>query len=121
MKKRTLLNNVMPHDSSKLIELQLCDQFLVRQPRKGGLPIEKIDLMNTVNQLLLENNKLKDEKVTLEEEGKLQRRANAKERVKGTLTSRDVALCANNKVSYTLYFNRSKLVCCNLAIVTHGT
>lgn len=78
---------------------QLCDQFLVRQPRKGGLPIEKMDLINTVNQLLLENGKLKDEKVTLEEEVKLQRRANAKERVKGTVTSHDVALCANNKVS----------------------
>jgi hypothetical protein len=79
---------------------QLCDQFLVRPPRKGGLPIEKMDLMNTVNQLLLENGKLKDEKVTLEEEVKLQRRTNAKERVKGTVTSRDVALCANNKVSF---------------------
>ena len=87
---------------------QFCDQFLVRPPRKGSLPIEKMDLMNTVNQLLLENGKLKDEKVTLEEEVKLQRRTNAKERVKGTVTSRDVALCANNKVSFI----------CSLLLVT---
>lgn len=76
----------------------VCMQFLVRQPRSGRLPMEKMDLMNTVNQLLLDNNKLKGDKVALEEEVKTQRRSSVIERVKGSVTARDVALCANNKV-----------------------
>jgi len=60
--------------------------------------MEEMDLINTVNQLLLENGKLKSDKVALEEEVKNQRRSNVLERVKSVVTARDVALCANNKV-----------------------
>lgn len=55
--------------------------------------------MNTVNQLLSEMNKLKGDKVALEEELKAQRRSQVRDRVKRTITSRDVALAASNKVS----------------------
>lgn len=57
-----------------------------------------MDLINTVNQLLMENNKLKSDKVALEEEVKNQRRSNVLDRVKSIVTARDVALCATNKV-----------------------
>lgn len=73
-------------------------QFLVRQPRSGRIPVEKMDLMNTVNQLLLEMNKLKGDKVALEEEIKTQRRCQVRDRVKRTVTARDVAMAASNKV-----------------------
>lgn len=68
--------------------------------------MEKMDLINTVNQLLLENRKLRGDKGFLEEELKTQRRTNVLERVKGVVTSRDVALCASNKVtfSYTRFY-----------------
>ena len=60
--------------------------------------MEEMDLINTVNQLLMENSKLKGDKVSLEEEVKNQRRSNVLGRVKSVVTARDVALCANNKV-----------------------
>jgi len=60
--------------------------------------MEKMDMINTVNQLLLENSKLRNDKVALEEELKTQRRTNVLERVKNVVTARDVALCASNKV-----------------------
>ncbi|CAM6049406.1 unnamed protein product [Sphagnum compactum] len=37
----------------------------------GQISLEKMDLINTVNQLLLEMNKLKSEKTSLEEELKM--------------------------------------------------
>nr|PNR45404.1 hypothetical protein PHYPA_015175 [Physcomitrium patens] len=74
-------------------------KFLVRQPRSGGrIPVEKMDLMNTVNQLLLEMNKLKSDKVTLEEEIKTVRRCQMRDQMTRTVTARDVAMAASNKV-----------------------
>lgn len=61
--------------------------------------MDKMDLVNTVNQLLLENSKLRNDNVTLEEDVKTQRRSNVLERVKSVVTARDVALCASNKVT----------------------
>lgn len=61
--------------------------------------MDKMDLINTVNQLLFENSKLKSDKVSLEEEVKTQRRSNVLERVQSNVTARDVALCASNKVN----------------------
>ena len=63
--------------------------------------MDKMDLINTVNQLLFENSKLKNDKTQLEEEVKTQRRSNVLERVKSNVTARDVALCASNKVAFT--------------------
>jgi macrodomain Ter protein organizer (MatP/YcbG family) len=80
-------------------------QFLIRQPRSGRIPIEKMDLMNTINQLLLEMNKLKNDKVTLEEEIKLQRRCHMRNEVKRIVTTRDVAMAANNKVIHKTSMN----------------
>lgn len=60
--------------------------------------MEEMDLINTVNQLLLENSKLRSDKVALEEEVKNQRRSNVLDRVKSVVSARDVALCANDKV-----------------------
>jgi len=71
----------------------------VRQPRGGQIPAEKLDLMNTVNQLLLEMNKLKGEKVALEEEVKVQRRSQVHNHATHTITSHDISLAASNKVS----------------------
>lgn len=76
-------------------------QFFGGHARKGRVPMEKMDLINTVNQLLLENRKLRGDKGFLEEELKTQRRTNILERVKGVVTSRDVALCASNKVTFS--------------------
>ncbi|CAK9219525.1 unnamed protein product [Sphagnum troendelagicum] len=45
--------------------------FLARSPRNRQISLEKMDLINTVNQLLLEMNKLKSEKISLEEELKM--------------------------------------------------
>eukprot|EP01018_Ginkgo_biloba_P014475 Gb_35815 [translate_table: standard] len=60
---------------TELETLKLSQKFLVRsQPRGGLIPAKKMDLMNTVNQLLVEANKLKREKLALEEELKTQRR-----------------------------------------------
>ncbi|KAI5084263.1 hypothetical protein GOP47_0000432 [Adiantum capillus-veneris] len=82
---------------TELETLKLSQKFLVRQPRSGRIPVEKMDLMNTVNQLLGEINKLKGEKVALEEELKAQKRSQVRERIKTTVTSRDVELAASNK------------------------
>ena len=73
-------------------------QFFGGQARKGRIPMDKMDLINTVNQLLFENNKLKSDKVALEDEVKTQRRSNVLDRVQSNVTTRDVALCASNKV-----------------------
>jgi hypothetical protein len=86
----------------KVLFCETLVQFLVRQPRNGRIPVEKMDLMNTVNQLLLELNKLKSEKVALEEEVKTQRRCQVRDRVKRTVTARDVAMAASNKVTNSL-------------------
>ena len=64
--------------------------------------MEKMDLINTVNQLLSENSKLRSDKVALEEDLKTQRRTNVLERVKSVVSARDVALCASNKVNLGL-------------------
>jgi Zn-finger domain-containing protein len=60
--------------------------------------MEKMDLINTVNQLLSENSKLRSDKTAIEEELKKQRRTSVLERVRSVITSRDVAMCASNKV-----------------------
>ena len=52
------------------MERVVCMQFFGEATRSGRLPMEKMDLMNTVNQLLLQNNKLEGDKVALEEEVK---------------------------------------------------
>lgn len=65
--------------------------------------MEEMDLINTVNQLLLENSKLRSDKVALEEEVKNQRRSNVLDRVKSVVSARDVALCANDKVQVCLH------------------
>ncbi|XP_024388399.1 uncharacterized protein [Physcomitrium patens] len=84
---------------TELETLKLNQKFLVRQPRSGGrIPVEKMDLMNTVNQLLLEMNKLKSDKVTLEEEIKTVRRCQMRDQMTRTVTARDVAMAASNKV-----------------------
>ncbi|KAL3692742.1 hypothetical protein R1sor_006393 [Riccia sorocarpa] len=83
---------------AELETLKLNQKFLVRQPRSGRIPVEKMDLMNTMNQLLMEMNKLKGEKVALEEELKVQRRSQIREQVKKTVTARDVNMAASNKV-----------------------
>lgn len=63
--------------------------------------MEKMDLMNTMNQLLFEMNKLKGDKVSLEEELKLQRRSHVREHVERNVTARDVAMAASNKVVHS--------------------
>ncbi|EFJ15278.1 hypothetical protein SELMODRAFT_422977 [Selaginella moellendorffii] len=83
---------------TELETLKLNQKFLVRQPRNGRIPPEKMDLMNTVNQLLMEINKLKSEKVGLEEELKTLRRTQVRDRVKRGVTARDVEMAALNKV-----------------------
>jgi len=83
---------------AELETLKLNQKFLVRQPRGGQIPAEKLDLMNTVNQLLLEMNKLKGEKVALEEEVKVQRRSQVHNHATHTITSHDISLAASNKV-----------------------
>ncbi|KAJ7548380.1 hypothetical protein O6H91_07G009900 [Diphasiastrum complanatum] len=83
---------------TELETLKLNQKFLVRQPRNGRIPPEKMDLMNTVNQLLVEVNQIKSEKVSLEEELKNQRRFQVRERVKQGVTTRDVEMAASNKV-----------------------
>ncbi|KAL2635075.1 hypothetical protein R1flu_006554 [Riccia fluitans] len=85
---------------AELETLRLNQKFLVRQPRSGRIPVEKMDLMNTMNQLLMEMNKLKGEKVALEEELKVQRRSQVREQVKKTVTARDVTMAASNKVKF---------------------
>jgi len=82
-----------------LLKQCLVVQFLVRQPRGGRIAAEKMDLMNTVNQLLVEMNKLKEEKVALEEEVKVQRHSQVHDYVTHTVTARDIALAASNKVA----------------------
>lgn len=86
---------------TELETLKLSQKFLVRQPRSGRIPVEKMDLMNTVNQLLVELNKLKGEKVSLEEELKAQKRFQVRDRIKRTVTFRDVEMAAANKVGDT--------------------
>jgi hypothetical protein len=83
-----------------LLKQCLVVQFLVRQPRGGRIAAEKMDLMNTVNQLLVEMNKLKEEKVALEEEVKVQRHSQVHDYVTHTVTARDIALAASNKVAH---------------------
>ncbi|CAK9232493.1 unnamed protein product [Sphagnum troendelagicum] len=83
---------------TELETLKLNQKFLVRQPRGGRIAAEKMDLMNTVNQLLVEMNKLKEEKVALEEEVKVQRHSQVHDYVTHTVTARDIALVASNKV-----------------------
>ncbi|KAG6553028.1 hypothetical protein Mapa_005365 [Marchantia paleacea] len=83
---------------AELETLKLNQKFLLRQPRSGRIPVEKMDLMNTMNQLLMEMNKLKGDKVALEEELKVQRRSQVREHVKRTVTARDVNMAASNKV-----------------------
>eukprot|EP01018_Ginkgo_biloba_P028262 Gb_39211 [translate_table: standard] len=91
---------------AELETLKLSQKFLGRQTRTSTgagsrIPAEKMDLMNTVNQLLVETNKLKTEKLALEEELKNQRRTQVRDRVKRTVTSRDVDMAALNKVGDT--------------------
>ncbi|XP_024391089.1 uncharacterized protein [Physcomitrium patens] len=83
---------------SELEMVKVNQKFFRGHARKGRLPMDKMDLVNTVNQLLLENSKLRNDNVTLEEDVKTQRRSNVLERVKSVVTARDVALCASNKV-----------------------
>lgn len=66
--------------------------------------MEKMDMVNTVNQLMIDNSKLRSDKAAVEEELKTQRRTNVLERVKSVVTARDVALCANNKVPSFIWF-----------------
>jgi hypothetical protein len=87
-----------------LLKQCLVVQFLVRQPRGGRIAAEKMDLMNTVNQLLVEMNKLKEEKVALEEEVKVQRHSQVHDYVTHTVTARDIALAASNKVTHLPYY-----------------
>ncbi|KAH7296265.1 hypothetical protein KP509_26G016400 [Ceratopteris richardii] len=86
---------------TELETLKLSQKFLVRHPRSGHIPAEKLDLMNTVNQLLSEINRLKGEKVALEEELKARKRSQVREQLKTTVTPRDVELAASNKVNDT--------------------
>ncbi|KAG0613883.1 hypothetical protein M758_6G136400 [Ceratodon purpureus] len=83
---------------SELDMLKVNQKFFGGHGRKGRLPMDKMDLINTVNQLLFENSKLKSDKTQLEEEVKTQRRSNVLERVQSNVTPRDLALCASNKV-----------------------
>ncbi|KAH7435598.1 hypothetical protein KP509_06G071300 [Ceratopteris richardii] len=86
---------------AELETLKLSQKFLVRQPRSGRIPVEKMDMMNTVNQLLAELNKIKGEKVALEEELKAQKLFHMRDRMQRTVTSRDVEMAASNKVGDT--------------------
>lgn len=86
---------------AELETLKLSQKFLVRQPRSGRIPVEKMDMMNTVNQLLAELNKMKGEKVALEEELKAQKLFHMRDRMQRTVTSRDVEMAASNKVGDT--------------------
>ncbi|KAI5058013.1 hypothetical protein GOP47_0028028 [Adiantum capillus-veneris] len=86
---------------AELETLKLSQKFLVRQPRSGRIPVEKMDMMNTVNQLLAELNKMKGEKVALEEELKTQKLSHMRDRMQRTVTSRDVEMAASNKVGDT--------------------
>ncbi|XP_024400205.2 uncharacterized protein [Physcomitrium patens] len=83
---------------SEIEMLKLNQKFFRGHARKGRLPMEKMDMVNTVNQLMIDNSKLRSDKAAVEEELKTQRRTNVLERVKSVVTARDVALCANNKV-----------------------
>ena len=78
-------------------------QFLLRYPCSGRLPIEKMDLMNTINQLLRDLSKTKGEKDALKEELKAQRLSHLRDRASTTVTPRDLALVVANKV-YTSSF-----------------
>ncbi|MCO5579348.1 hypothetical protein L7F22_033203 [Adiantum nelumboides] len=78
--------------------LKLSQKFLVRQPRSDRIPVEKMDMMNTVNQLLAELNMMKGEKVALEEELKAQKLSHLRDRMQRTVTSRDIEMAASNKV-----------------------
>lgn len=74
---------------SKFAQLQheclvLWNKFLARPPRNGQISLEKMD---TVNQLLLEMNKLKSEKISLEEELKMHSHTLACYNFKGTVTA----------------------------------
>ena len=80
-------------------------QFLVRHPRNGRIPVEKMDMMNTVNQLLAELDKTKAEKVSLEEELKVQKLCHVRDRIQRTITSRDVDMAASSKV-YPILFSK---------------
>ncbi len=62
-------------------------QFLARPPRNGQISLEKMDLINTVNQLLLEMNKLKSEKTSLQEEPKMHGHTPVCFHIKGTVTA----------------------------------
>ncbi|CAM6091156.1 unnamed protein product [Calypogeia fissa] len=103
---------------TELDTLKLNQKFLVRQPRSGRIPVEKMDLMNTMNQLLLEMNKLKGDKVSLEEELKVQRRSQVREHVERSVTARDVAMAASNKVGDAEL--ATKLATSRLQQIGHG-
>ncbi len=62
-------------------------QFLARPPRNGQISLEKMNLINAVDQLLLEMNKLKSEKTSLEEELKMHGHTLACYHIKGTVTA----------------------------------
>ncbi|KAG0625548.1 hypothetical protein M758_2G064200 [Ceratodon purpureus] len=83
---------------SELEMVKVNQKFFGGHARKGRLPMEKMDLINTVNQLLSENSKLRSDKTAIEEEMRKQRRTSVLERVRSVITSRDVDMCASNKV-----------------------
>ena len=76
-------------------------QFLVRHPRNGRIPVEKMDMMNTVNQLLAELDKTKAEKVEMMKvpyASAVQKLCHVRDRIQRTITSRDVDMAASSKV-----------------------
>ncbi|KAJ7530386.1 hypothetical protein O6H91_14G002300 [Diphasiastrum complanatum] len=95
-----LLNLRKDHEKTK-IELEIIkfnQKFLVRQTRSGRIPAEKMDLMNTVNHLLGEVNKINTEKITLNEKLKVNQRLQLYGCIKQGVTDRDIELAASNKV-----------------------
>merc|ERR1712100_37098 len=65
----------------------------------GAVSSEKMDLMRMVNQMLAENNKLKEEKVLLEADiGKLRREA-IHTKVNSTVGDREVTLAASDQIN----------------------
>ncbi|KAJ7530384.1 hypothetical protein O6H91_14G002300 [Diphasiastrum complanatum] len=99
---RSLLESRLKEETSErshlILELLNLRKFLVRQTRSGRIPAEKMDLMNTVNHLLGEVNKINTEKITLNEKLKVNQRLQLYGCIKQGVTDRDIELAASNKV-----------------------
>ncbi|CAK9872520.1 unnamed protein product [Sphagnum jensenii] len=84
--------------------------FLARPPRNGQISLEKMD---TVNQLLLEMNKLKSEKISLEEELKMHSHTLACYNIKG----KPIYLTDVDQDNMTVLLKRSMFFFCIVLVM----